>query len=152
MELNGKFKTKENGDYGSFSVEVEYRDTFKDDSLIEPLKELKAARAKVNSLESSIIEKAKGVAGKKVPSKFKVISVDIGGYCDDFIVKYNCHGLKIEGIERYRKPKPKEDKELTAIEKLARHPDIKTILNCGVLTKEEKRAVFNLPNGEADDR
>lgn len=148
QDLTGAFTTKQTTNIYSSgftsALEIYYSDNFESDELEPLLEEYREAKKALNSIRSKILTKARKAIPLNLPTKFKVESVDVADSGKHVNYTCLCNGIDIPDIDRYRKP-AKEVKELTPIEKLAKHPDIKTILNCGILTREEKRKLFGLP-------
>jgi hypothetical protein len=148
QDLTGSFTTEcESGLYGSV-LEIFYSDSFTSDELKVLLEEYSNARASLEVLECKIIKNAKHDILQNIPNQFTVQSVKISPNEQGVDYTCKCKGINIPGIDRYKKPEDVEVKELTPLQKLAKHPDIKTILNCGILTKDEKRELFGLPENK----
>jgi trehalose-6-phosphatase len=99
-------------------------------------------------LRKKILTKAEEVIPLNIPKRFVVqeLAISNSGQVITYICR--CDGITIPDIDRYKKPDAVDAKELTPLQKLAKHPDIKTILNCGILTKDEKRQLFGLPQNK----
>lgn len=146
-ELTGQF-SEEKAEYGS--TVIKYTNSINPNAQQEvELRKLYKLYDEVKVLEDSIKKDFSDSLAKILPANFKVQNITLprNGYEKPGFI-CSCNGLHVE--KKYTTP---QKEETDPYKLLARHHELKSILNSGVLTKSEKRKVLGLPElkeGEND--
>lgn len=147
-ELPGKF-VRSAGDWAKIIYKHEYSLNIEEQALA---KEIDAMIAEAERKEKALQEVMLKSLAKQLPSKFKVSKIARRNMWSlDF--EADCWGLNVEALKPATPEKKMEQKPIEPecpYKALSRHHELKQILNCGVLTRAEKRKVLGLPEVEGD--
>ncbi len=143
-ELTGQF-SREATDYGyTLFYENSY---YLNPELIEEVKAYKNLKSEFQTAQKALLKKINSFIVGELPKGFVVATINIDDCGDTYVrFKSRCEGMTIQRDDYAKKEEvKKKTEEFDAYQKLAQHHELKQILNCGVLTKAEKRKVLGLP-------
>ncbi len=150
-ELTGQF-SREQSDYGyTLYYENSYR--LKLDQ-IEKAKEYKKLKQESISAEKELLKSINDSIVDMLPKGFVISTISLENCTNGYLsFKSRCEGMSIARDDTTKKEDAvKKVEELDAYQKLARHHELKQILNCGVLTTAEKRKVLGLPELKGEEK
>lgn len=113
---------------------------------LDLVKKLRAAQEAVTNIQKEMMEYASEASN--LPNAFKIQSV--GDNCGMMLVKAKASDIRLDKpcYNNVHFNAPSKD----AYETIRDHHNVVQIINSGLLTKEEKRRVFNLPPEDKIDK